>query len=42
MTLGILHGYSEFMDETKQKAYIEAFLERCPDSVEPRIAMLAL
>jgi thiol-disulfide isomerase/thioredoxin len=41
ITLGILHGYAEFRDQKKQQECVEAYLKLCPDSTEPRIAMIA-
>jgi len=42
MTLGILYGYPDYFDQEKQRTYIETFLARCPDTVEPRVASLAM
>jgi thiol-disulfide isomerase/thioredoxin len=42
MTLAILHGYSGFLDPEKQKSYTKTFLACCPNTVEHRIASLAL
>jgi hypothetical protein len=42
MTLAILHGYPNFYDQAKQRTYLEGFLKRCPDTLEPRVASMAL
>ena len=42
MTLAILHGYPNFYDRAKQRTYLEGFLKRCPDTLEPRVLYLAL
>ena len=38
LTLSILHGYANFRDQQKQLDYTEAFLARCPDTLESRVA----
>ena len=42
MTLAILHLYPNFYDRAKQRTYLEGFLKRCPDTLEPRVANMAL
>jgi thiol-disulfide isomerase/thioredoxin len=42
LTLSILHGYANFRDQQKQLNYTEAFLARCPDTLESRIASNAV
>jgi thiol-disulfide isomerase/thioredoxin len=42
MTLGILYGYPDFLNQAKQRTYTESFLARCPNTPEPRVASIAL
>jgi len=42
MTLGILYGYPKFLDREKQRTYIETYLSFCPNTMEIRVAGIAL
>jgi thiol-disulfide isomerase/thioredoxin len=39
LTLAIIHSNSAFLDLAKQQKYTEEYLARCPDTIEPRIAV---
>jgi thiol-disulfide isomerase/thioredoxin len=41
-TLANLHGYPNFYDQAKQRTYLEGFLKRCPDTIDPWVASMAL
>jgi thiol-disulfide isomerase/thioredoxin len=42
ITLAILHGYPNFYDQAKQRTYLEGFLKRCPETLDSRVASMAL
>jgi thiol-disulfide isomerase/thioredoxin len=42
LTLAIIHGYPNWLDQAKARKYTEGYMTRCPDTFEPRIASLAV